>query len=105
MRGLTEEVGMHTGLETSPVRTDVSRDGKRYAAEAHRKTSKQDSYKRTLESYYRTSQQEDYGGRLWQHLLSAVGSLPTRLICIVNEVCAERTERNQAFAASSAAIP
>ena len=80
-----------------------SPDGQHYAAEARRKTSNKDSYKRTLESYYRTSQHEDYGGRLWQHLLGAVGSLPTRLISIVNEVCAERAERNQTFAASSAA--
>ena len=40
---------------------------------------------------------------MWQHLFGAVGSAPARLISIANEECAERTERNQAFAASSAA--
>ena len=66
-------------------------------------TSSADSYNRTLESYYRKSQHEDYGGRLWQYCLIALGCLPPRLITIANDVIAERTEANRAAAASSTA--
>ena len=66
-------------------------------------TSSADSYNRTLESYYRKSQHEDYGGRLWQYCLIALGCLPPRLITIVNDVIAERAEANRAAAASSTA--
>ena len=80
-----------------------SPDGLSWAKEAREtKAAKtMEGFKRTLESYYRKSQEEDYGGRLWQHLLGALGALPPRVISIVNEVIAERTEANRAFAASS----
>ena len=65
--------------------------------------SSTDAYHRTLESYYRKSQHEDYGGRLWQYCLIAFGCLPARLITIANDVIAERTEANRAAAASSTA--
>ena len=66
-------------------------------------TQTTDADHRTLDSYYRKSQHEDYGGRLWQYCLIALGWLPPRLIAIVNEVIAERTEANRAAAASSTA--
>ena len=66
-------------------------------------TSSTDAYHRTLESYYRKSQHEDYGGRVWQYCLIALGCLPPRLITIANDVIAERTEANRAAAASSTA--
>ena len=66
-------------------------------------TSTTDAYHRTMESYYRKSLHEDYGGRLWQYCLMAFGCLPPRLITIANDVIAERTEANRAAAASSTA--
>ena len=73
------------------------------AQKATENTSTTDAYNRTLESYYRTSQHEGYGGRLWQYCLIAFGCLPPRLITIANDVIAERTEANRAAAASSTA--
>ncbi len=55
-----------------------SQDGKYFAQAAWQKTSSSDAYRRTLESYYRKSQHEDYGGRLWQYCLVALGHLPPR---------------------------
>ncbi len=55
-----------------------SEDGKHFSQVARKKTSSQDGYKRTLQSYYRKSQYEDYGGRLWQYCLLALGHLPER---------------------------
>ena len=80
-----------------------SEDGRHFAQEARQKTSSGDAYHRTLESYYRKSQHEDYGGRLWQYCLMALGCLPQKLISIANDVIAERTEANRAAAASSTA--
>jgi len=78
-----------------------SRDGGIYAVEAWHKTRTKDAYNRTLESYYRKSQFEDYGGRLWQYCLLALGCLPPNLIKIVNEVIKERTEASRAAEAAS----
>ena len=50
-----------------------SEDGRHFARKAWQKTGSTDAYHRTLESYYRTSQHEDYGGRLWQYCLIALG--------------------------------
>lgn len=80
-----------------------SEDGRHFAQKAWQMTSSTDAYHRTLESYYRKSQHEDYGGRLWQYCLIALGCLPPRLITIANDVIAERTEANRAAAASSTA--
>ena len=80
-----------------------SEDGRHFAQKARQMTRSADSYNRTLESYYRKSQHEDYGGRLWQYCLIALGCLPPRLITIANDVIAERTEANRAAAASSTA--
>ena len=74
-----------------------------FAQKAIKNTRSTDAYHRTLESYYRKSQHEDYGGRLWQYCLKALGCLPPRLITIANDVIAERTEANRAAAASSTA--
>ena len=55
-----------------------SEDGKHFAQAALEKTSSKDAYHRTVESYYRKSQHEDYGGRVWQYCLVALGCLPPR---------------------------
>ena len=78
-----------------------STEGGFYAQEAWDKTRTKDAYNRTLESYYRKSQHQDYGGRLWQYCLLALGCLPRKLIKIVNEVIRERTEASRAAQAAS----
>ena len=80
-----------------------SEDGRHFARMAQQKTSSTDAYNRTLESYYRKSQYEDYGDRLWQYCLAGLGCLPPRLIAIVQDVTEERTQANRAAAASSTA--
>ena len=78
-------------------------DGRHFVQKAWQMTSSTDAYHRTLESYYRKSQHEDYGGRLWQYCLIALGCVPQKLISIANDVIADRTEANRAAAASSTA--
>ena len=78
-----------------------SEDGRHFAQKAWQTASSTDAYHRTLESYYRKSQHEDYGGRLWQYCLIALGSLPPRLIDIANDVVLERTAASSTAPAST----
>ncbi len=55
-----------------------SEDGKHFDEVAWKNTTTWDAYRRTLQSYYRKSQYDDYGGRLWQYCLLALGDLPPR---------------------------
>ena len=71
-----------------------SEDGRHFAQTASQITSSTDAYHRTLESYYRKSHHEDYGGRLWQYCLMALGCLPPRLIAI-SQRCHRRAHRGQ----------
>ncbi len=45
---------------------------------------------RTLESYYRRQQYDDYGGREWCNILIALGTVPERIVHVMNEIAAER---------------
>ena len=47
---------------------------------------------RTLESYYRQSQYEDYGGREWCNILVALGDVPNLIVGIMSEISRERRD-------------
>ena len=50
------------------------------------------SQARCIDSYYRTSQYEDYGGRPWCHILLALGDVPERIVAIMHDIAKERRQ-------------
>ncbi len=50
----------------------------------------QDQQKRTLASYWKTTQFHRYGGMVWARILIAVGDISPRIIEIANEIIAEK---------------
>ena len=80
-------------LEAMWWKTEV---GRTYAERCRLFTNASEQVKkRTLPSYYRRSQFEDYGGREWCQLLIALGHVNAEVVKIFNEVCKDRAERKR----------
>lgn len=80
-------------LEAMWWQTEV---GRTYAERCRLLTNASEQVKkRTLPSYYRRSQFEDYGGREWCQLLIALGHVNAVVVEIFNKVCKDRAERKR----------
>ncbi len=79
--------------------------GRQVMSEVQLMPGGRERHNRTLESYYRRSQFEDYGGREWCHCLLALGTVDEVLVQLYNQLRAERREEALSRPQGPATVP